>query len=113
MSLGLGVAGIQNTADGGLGNVIRLGQQADQIVSELHGRYYEQTVRGKVFSVNTQGTAVTTTAALATTWTGLGIANAPVQGSTWCYSHFPPLSLRLARQRPLGFLAELACWRRA
>lgn len=76
MSLGLGVAGIQNNADGGLGNPIRLGQQADQIVSQLHARYYEQTVRGKKFSIHTQGTSITTTAALATTWTGLGIANA-------------------------------------
>jgi hypothetical protein len=45
------------------------------MVSELHGRYYEQTYRGNVFSLCTQGTGVTTTAALATTWTGLAVAN--------------------------------------
>lgn len=53
----------------------RGGKQGDQIVSELHGRYYEQTYRGNMFSISTQGTNVTTTAALATTFTGLAISN--------------------------------------
>jgi hypothetical protein len=104
MSLGLGVAGIQNTADGGLGNVIRLGQQADQIVSELHGRYYEQTVRGKVFSVNTQGTAVTTTAALAVTWTGLGIANAASSGVNLVLLAFSATQFAVGAASTIGIL---------
>lgn len=53
----------------------RGGKQGDSIVSELHGRYYEQTYRGNMFSVATQGTGVTTTAALATTFTGLAVGN--------------------------------------
>lgn len=53
----------------------RGGKQGDIMVSELHGRYYEQAYRGNVFSLCTQGTGITTTAALATTWTGLGFAN--------------------------------------
>jgi len=81
MSLQQGIIGVQNGADGTTPITARYGQQGDTMVSELHGRYYEQTVRGNVFSVNTQGSAVTTTAALATTWTGLGIANPA--GSGW------------------------------
>lgn len=67
--------GVQNNPDSSNLVTVRMGRQGDQTVSELHGRYYEQTYRGNVFSLNTQGTAVTTTAALATTWTGLGISN--------------------------------------
>lgn len=66
--------GVQLVGDGQL-VISRAGKQGDQLVSELHARYYEQTYRGNVFSLCTQGTAVTTTAALATTWTGLGFAN--------------------------------------
>lgn len=76
MALAQGVVGVQNNSDSSTPITQRFGQQGEGMVSELHARYYEQTVRGKMFSVNTQGTAVTTTAALATTWTGLGIANA-------------------------------------
>lgn len=69
-----GVVGVQNLSDTSR-TYARYGKQGEQIASELHGRFYEQTYRGNVFSLNTQGTAVTTTAALATTWTGLGFAN--------------------------------------
>lgn len=54
--------------------IIRAGQQGDMIVSELHGRYYEQALRGNMYVVANQA-AVTTTAALATTFTGLAISN--------------------------------------
>lgn len=54
--------------------LIRAGQQGDMIVSELHGRYYEQALRGNMYRVASQA-AVTTTAGLATTWTGLAISN--------------------------------------
>lgn len=42
---------IPKSADGSLQN-FRLGNQNEQMVSELHGRYYEQTYRGNVFSVS-------------------------------------------------------------
>lgn len=51
----------------------RGGKQGDLIVSELHGRYYEQAYRGNMFGI--QGTAVTTTAAGAGTFTGLLVGN--------------------------------------
>ena len=44
-----GRAGIARFGDGQSTLDTRLGQQGDQIVSELHGRYYEQSVRKNVF----------------------------------------------------------------
>jgi hypothetical protein len=61
------------TADGN-GPVLRQGNLGELMVSELHGAYYEQAMRGNMFHVASQA-AVTTTAALATTWTGLAISN--------------------------------------
>ncbi len=52
----------------------RAGKQGDLIESKLHGDLYEQAYRGNLFSVANQA-AVTTTAGLATTFTGLAIAN--------------------------------------
>lgn len=52
----------------------RMGNLADSIVSQLHPRYYEQTYSGNRFVVANQA-AVTTTAALATTYTGLIVGN--------------------------------------
>ncbi len=69
------ITGPQSASDGNIAAACRGGKQGDLIVSELHGRYYEQTYRSNIFSVMTQGTGITTTAALATTWTGLGISN--------------------------------------
>ena len=42
--------GAQNQADGSQLVVARAGRQGDQIVSELHGRFYEQAYRGNVYS---------------------------------------------------------------
>lgn len=70
-----GAVGPQNNPDSSNLITARFGKQGEQLASELHARYYEQTYRGNVFSLCTQGTGVTTTAALATTWTGLGLAN--------------------------------------
>lgn len=67
--------GVQNNPDSSNLITARGGKQGDQILSELHARYYETTYRQNMFSLCTQGTGVTTTAALATTWTGLGVAN--------------------------------------
>ena len=67
--------GVQNNPDSSNLVTVRMGRQGDQTVSELHPRYYESCFRGSMFSLNTQGTGVTTTAALATTWAGLGVSN--------------------------------------
>lgn len=52
----------------------RGGKTGELIASNLHGFYYEQTYRGRLYSCANQA-AVTTTSTLATTFTGLAIAN--------------------------------------
>lgn len=66
--------GVQNQADGAQLIIPRAGRQGDQIVSELHGRYYEQGYRGNIFNAANQA-VVTTTVGLATTYTGLCLSN--------------------------------------
>lgn len=58
---------------------VRQGKQGDAIYSELHGRYYETSLRKRMFHVATQA-AVTTSGGLNQTHTGLCLSN-PV-GST-------------------------------
>lgn len=67
------IGNLAKTADG-LGPIVRQGNQGELMVSELHGRYYEQALRGNMYRVANQA-AVTTTAGLATTFTGLAISN--------------------------------------
>ena len=55
-------------------NVNRVGEQNDQMVSQLHGALYEQTARGNMCGAASQA-ATTTTIALATTYTGLCLSN--------------------------------------
>lgn len=54
--------------------VVRSGVLGDVVVSELHGKYMRQALNGNLYHLSNQA-AVTTTAALATTWTGLAISN--------------------------------------
>lgn len=69
-----GTPGQQLLSDNAQNAILRSGKQGELMVSELHGRYYEQTYRSNVFSVASQAVA-TTTVGLATTYTGLCIAN--------------------------------------
>ena len=55
-------------------NPFRLGNMGDLLTSQLHGDKYEATYRGARFGVSNQA-AVATTAGLATTFTGLAVAN--------------------------------------
>lgn len=66
--------GVQSPTDG-VKVIARAGRLGEIMVSELRARYAEQALRGNMFSVCTQGTSVTTTAALATTFTGLAVGN--------------------------------------
>jgi hypothetical protein len=54
---------------------IRQGQLGDVIVSELHGRYYETAYRRNLFNAAVQGTGITTSVGLTTTYTGLCLTN--------------------------------------
>jgi hypothetical protein len=65
--------GPQNNADSSRQINARGGRQGDQIVSELHGRYYEQAYRQNMFSGAAVG--LTTTVGTATTYTGLVLTN--------------------------------------
>jgi hypothetical protein len=67
------VTGPQNNSDSQT-IVARAGKQGDALVSELHGRYYEQTYRKNIYKAASQAVA-TTTVGLATTYTGLCIFN--------------------------------------
>lgn len=73
MSLSQGTIGVINGSDGSTPITQRLGQQGDNIVSQLHGRYYETTVRGNSFGIT--GGLTTTTAGGVATFTGLAIGN--------------------------------------
>lgn len=104
MALSQGIVGVQNNADTSTPITQRYGQQGEGMVSELHARYYEQTVRNKMFSVNTQGTAITTTAALATTWTGLGIANAAASAVNLVLTKFTATQFAVGAAATIGLM---------
>ena len=80
------LTGLQSNADATL-IVPRAGKNGDTIVSELHGRKYEQTLRGYRFGVSNQA-AVATTAGLATTFTGLAVANPAGSGRNLVIERF-------------------------
>ena len=54
---------------------VRLGRQQEVMVSELHGRFYEQSYRGYTFGIGNSDTALTTNNAAATS---LGAAAKPI-----------------------------------
>lgn len=55
----VGPSSVQSAAPG-TNPTVRLGQLGDLVVSELHGRYYEQTYRGSVFSLSVSTAAAIT-----------------------------------------------------
>lgn len=84
--------------------VLRIGKQGDQIISELHPRYYEQTYRGNMFIAATQA-AQAVSIALATTYTGLLLSN-PLGNSKNLVLHKVGIGLSAAPAAiaPLGLL---------
>jgi hypothetical protein len=68
------LVGTQSQTDGSV-VMARSGKQGDQMVSELHGRYYEQAYRRNIFVGSNGATPTVTTVALATTYTGLALIN--------------------------------------
>lgn len=71
------IVGAQNNQDNTNPITARAGKQGETIVSELHGRYYEQAYRGNMFRV-ANATAQTTSAgtvASGTAFTGTGLYN--------------------------------------
>ncbi len=68
-----GVVGPQPLSDGAQA-APRLGRNGEMIVGNLHGRYYEQVMRGNVFGASNQA-AQAVSVALNTTYTGLCLSN--------------------------------------
>jgi hypothetical protein len=58
--------------------VARYGNMGDQIVSELHGRYYEAAYRKSLFAGAAQAVAPATTAGLSTSLIGLPVLYNPI-----------------------------------
>lgn len=75
----VGGSAAQTTGTNPANLAVRIGPTSEIIVDELHGRYYETTVRKAMYS-GANLTGVTTTAAFATTYTGFCLTN-PI-GST-------------------------------
>lgn len=65
---------VSKNADGNNNTPFSMDNQGGLLVSEQHGRYYNQVYRGNTFNVANQA-AVTTSTTLNTTFTGLAIAN--------------------------------------
>jgi hypothetical protein len=78
MALNYGQVGPATSTDGASA-AMRLGRSGEQIFSELHGRYYEQAVRGKLFMAQ----AIVTAPVIYTTAAGTGgplLWNPPTSG---------------------------------
>jgi hypothetical protein len=101
-----GQTGTGNTksADGTINNPFRQGNQNQMIVDELHGDCYEVALRGKLYSVANQA-AVTTTAALATTWTGLAISNPANSGINLIVRRFSCTQFAVGAAASIGVMA--------
>lgn len=77
-----GNVGLQNNGDGAFATA-RLGRQAEVMVSQLHGRHYEQAVRGYMYSNGNLALtplSATTITLTATTTPILGVYNPPNSG---------------------------------
>lgn len=96
--------GNTKTADGIANNPVRMGGQNQIIIDELHGDCYETCYRGNLYSVANQA-AVTTTAGLATTFTGLAIANPSGSGVNLVMRRFSVGQVAVAVASSVGLMA--------
>ncbi len=71
----------------GVGLVPLVDTSGKLITASGGGKYAEAALAGRLFSVANQ-TNVTTTAALATTWTGLGVGNPATSGKNYVFHEF-------------------------
>jgi hypothetical protein len=62
---------------------LRQGQLGEAVVQELHGRYYETAYRRNMFFAAVQGTGITTSVGLTTTYTGIALTN-PTNSTVNC-----------------------------
>lgn len=83
------VEGRVGVISGAAGSINALRQDTDGalVVKSGGGSMAEAAIAGRLFSVCNQ-TNVTTTAALATTWTGLGVGNPATSGKNYIFHEF-------------------------
>jgi hypothetical protein len=81
-----GKVGNQDLSSGAVGP-LRLDQLGALVTNPNGGKYTEAALAGRLFSVANQA-AVATTAALATTWTGLGVCNPTGSGKNLVFYEF-------------------------
>jgi len=94
--------GTQSNNDGTYA-LSRAGKLGDLIVSQLQPRYYEQTVRSNRFVIANQA-AVTTTAALATTYTGLVVGNPAGSGVNLVMDKFCAAQFAVGAAAAIGIM---------
>lgn len=75
------------SAGTGTVNPLRSTTDGSLVVANNGGNLAEAAIAGRLFSVCNQ-TNVTTTAALATTWTGLGVGNPATSGKNYIFHEF-------------------------
>jgi hypothetical protein len=92
------------TSDGIQNNPARQGNQNQLIVDELHGPGYEAAYRGTMFTLANQA-AVTTTAGLATTFTGLAVTNPTSSGVNLVLRRFAVGQVAVAVASSVGIMA--------
>lgn len=81
----------------------RVGRDNDHIVSILNPDLYEQAVRGNMYSLSNQA-AVTTTAGLATTFTGLSVANPTGSGVNLVMVRFNVAQMAVGVAGSVGYM---------
>lgn len=82
---------------------IRGGNLGSIITDNLHGAYYETSYRSNMFHVANQA-AVTTTAGLATTWTGLAISNPAGSGVNAVINYFTCAEFAVGAAAVIGIM---------
>lgn len=90
-------------ADGANNQQVRLGSLGSLIADNLHGTYYETSYRNNVYRIANQA-AVTTTAGLATTWTGLAISNPAGSGVNAVINYFTCAQFAVGAASAIGIM---------
>jgi len=98
------VGQVNKIADGSTNVQFKQGNQGNAIVDQLHGNCYEAALRGNLYTLANQA-AVTTTAGLATTFTGLAIANPSGSGVNLILRRFSVGQVAVAVAGSVGLMA--------
>ena len=102
------------TNSDGAPQLLRLGRAGDVVISELHGRFYEQVYRGNVFSVGMNAVALSanTITLTATSTPILGVWNPPTSSANLvilqaALTYYPNTLTTPAAPGPLAWAASV------